>query len=189
MASTSHVTTERAGPDAFRRRLGWLFALPIAVLALDQVVKAVLIAWLGPDAVVHRWELAGRLVAFEYVENRGAAFGILPGRTSLLIVVALLITFGAIALMVREARHHPVGAAGIGLVVGGALGNVIDRIRFGYVVDFMAVGTWPRFNVADTMITIGIVLLLWSGLREDQQDTTSAPATTPPHHQERGTAL
>ncbi|HEU5209722.1 MAG TPA: signal peptidase II, partial [Longimicrobiales bacterium] len=127
-----------------QRRLGWLFALPLLSVALDQVVKIAIVAWLGPDASLHRWELAGRLVAFEYVENRGAAFGIFPGRTSLLIAVALLITFGAMAMMIREARRHPIGATGIALVVGGALGNVIDRIRLGYVVDFIAVGIWPK---------------------------------------------
>jgi signal peptidase II len=191
MASPSPATTDRAGGDAFRRRLGWLSALPLAVLTLDQLLKAVVISWIGPDASLHRWEVAGRLVAFEYVENRGAAFGILPGRTSLLIVVALLITLGALALMFREARHHPIGAAGIGLVVGGALGNVMDRIRLGYVVDFIAVGIWPKFNIADTMITIGIALLLWSGMREGQHSASGQTAANPtrPRHEERGTAL
>jgi signal peptidase II len=186
MLPPSPQTNDRA-EEALRRRLGWLFLLPLVVLALDQVIKFVVIAWIGPDASLHRWELAGRLVAFEYVENRGAAFGILPGRTSLLIVVALMITLGAIALMVREARQHSIGAAGIGLVVGGALGNVIDRIRLGYVVDFIAVGIWPKFNVADTMITIGIVLLPWSGIREGQPVTTGEKTSTT-RKEERGTA-
>jgi signal peptidase II len=143
-----------------------LYAIPVVGLAVDQVLKLIVVWWLGPDADSHRWELAGRLVAFEYVENRGAAFGILPGQTMLLTAVALIIVAGCMVLMRREAKTHPVAAMGIGLIVGGALGNMTDRVRLGYVVDFIAIGIWPKFHLADTMITIGIGLLLWSGVRE-----------------------
>lgn len=143
-----------------------LFAIPGAGIVADQFLKVIMVWWLGPDAGSHRWELAGRLVAFEYVENRGAAFGILPGQTVLLTVVALLIVAGCIVLMRREAKTHPAAAMAIGLIVGGALGNLLDRVRLGYVVDFIAIGIWPKFNLADTIITVGIGLLLWSGFRE-----------------------
>ena len=167
----------------------WVLSLPVVVLTFDQALKQLMIQWLGPDAPWHRWELAGRLVAFEYVENRGAAFGILPGRTTLLTLVALAMTIAATVLMMHEARRHPVGAAGIGLVVGGALGNVVDRIRLGYVVDYIAVGVWPKFNLADTAITIGIALLLWSGIREEAAERQEGRGdVTPRGDQQRGSA-
>jgi hypothetical protein len=80
MASTETQTMESpaARATALDRRL--LYLLPAVVLLADQLLKLVMIAWIGRDADTHRWEFAGRLVAFEYVENYGAAFGILPGR-------------------------------------------------------------------------------------------------------------
>jgi len=147
-----------------------LYLLPLLILVADQVLKLVMIRWLGPDAERHRWELAGRLVAFEYVENRGAAFGIFPGQTTLLTAVALLIVAVCIVLMRREVRTNPAASLAIGLIVGGALGNLLDRIRLGYVVDFIAVGIWPRFNLADSIITIGIGLMLWTGMRDNREE-------------------
>jgi len=188
MVSPDTQTTEVDAAPMVDRRL--LYFLPAGVLVLDQILKLIMIRWIGPGAAWHRWELAGRLVAFEYVESRGAAFGILPGQTALLTAVAIAIIVGCVFLMRREARTHPVAAMAIGLIVGGALGNLVDRIRLGYVVDFIAVGIWPKFNLADTMISIGIVLLLWSGLRESpRHDVGDATANKEQHTDEQTPVL
>lgn len=156
-----------------RPRFPLLVLLPILIVALDQLLKTVMVQWLGPESVLHRWELAGSFLAFEYLENRGAAFGILPNQTELLTVLSIGIAIAGIALMWRESRAHPLMAIAIGMVVGGAAGNIIDRIRLGYVVDFIAVGVWPKFNLADAMITIGVLILLWSTVQEELRDTRS----------------
>jgi len=165
---TTTLADERAtqGRSGIDRRL--LVLIPLTIVLLDQVLKLLITAWLGPDASSHRWELAGDFLAFAYVENRGAAFGILPEQTGLLTAISILISGFGLTLMWREAREHPVTALAIGLVVGGALGNIVDRIRLGYVVDFVAVGEWPRFNLADSMVTIGVILLLWSSLNDER---------------------
>lgn len=145
-----------------------LFLIPVVIVMLDQLLKAVMVQWIGPGSTVHRWELAGRFLAFEYLENRGAAFGIMPSQTDLLTAMSIVIAGFGMVLMWREASTHPFTAIAIGMVVGGAIGNIIDRIRLGYVVDFIAVGEWPKFNLADAMITAGIVLLLWSALNDER---------------------
>lgn len=150
----------------------WLLVLiPVVIVVLDQLLKAVMVQWIGPQSSVHRWELAGRFLAFEYLENRGAAFGIMPDQTELLTALSIALTVFGIAVMWREARAHPLTALAIGMVVGGAVGNIIDRIRLGYVVDFIAVGIWPKFNLADAMITVGVVLLLWSAIDDERAAT------------------
>ena len=147
-----------------------LVVIPLAVVLIDQGLKHLMIAWIGPEAETQRHELAGRFLALEYVENRGAAFGILPGQTLVLTAVALLVTVGVVGLMYREAPRHPLSAVAAGMVAGGALGNIIDRVRLGYVVDYIAVGLWPRFNLADVAITLGFGLLLWAGWRKDHHE-------------------
>ncbi|MGC4106517.1 MAG: signal peptidase II [Thermomicrobiales bacterium] len=133
----------------------------------DQVVKWVMSAWIGPDAAQHRVDLIGNFLAFEYVENSGAAFGILAGQPLLLAIFAVLAVVLFIGMMRSTLRTHPLVPIAVGMVLGGAIGNLLDRIRLGYVVDFVAVGTFPRFNVADSAITVGLVLLAWTALRED----------------------
>jgi signal peptidase II len=167
-------------PDAPRRRSAstrpkfpLLVLLPILIVVLDQMLKVVMVRWIGPESTPHRWELAGSFLAFEYLENRGAAFGIFPNQTEMLTVLSTGIAAAGIALMWRESRAHPFMAIAIGMVVGGAIGNIIDRIRLGYVVDFIAVGVWPKFNLADATITMGVVLLLWSTVQEERRDTRS----------------
>jgi signal peptidase II len=147
----------------------WLVGLPLMIIVLDQILKAIFTSWLGSGADNHRWELVGSALAFEYLENRGAAFGILPEQTGLLTILSILIAGFGITLMWREAKAHPLTAVAIGMVVGGAIGNIVDRVRLGYVVDFVAVGTWPKFNLADSMITIGVLMLIWSSIRDERR--------------------
>ena len=149
-------------------RLGRRYLPPVGlaatVVALDQASKAVLVEWLGPDAADHRRELLGDLLALEYVENTGGVFGSLPGQGASLVWVALIIVVGLVIYYRGVARPTPALAASLGLLVGGALGNVVDRVRLGYVVDFVAVGPFPRFNLADAAITLGVLFLAWHSL-------------------------
>lgn len=147
------------------------------MLLVDQVVKWAMTAWIGPDASHHRVEVLGRFVAFEYVENSGAAFGIFAGQPVLLAVGAVLATALFIGLMRTTLRAHPLVPIAVGLVLGGAIGNLLDRIRLGHVVDFVAVGTYPRFNVADSAITVGLILLAWMAFRDD---TATEPESLAP---------
>lgn len=100
-----------------------------------------------------------------YVRNSGAAFSMLQGHAPLLI----LVTFAVFVLMAFYWRElsalGPVAQAGAGLVGGGAVGNLVDRIRYGEVVDFLHLHLWPVFNVADLSVVVGGLLVAWSVFR------------------------
>lgn len=122
--------------------------------------------------------LAGDFVRFTYVENRGAAFGLLQNQTAFFVLVGLVV-IGVIAASYRYLpRSGFLLHLALGLQLGGAIGNLIDRLRQGYVVDFVDFGYranwWPVFNVADSAICIGVALLALNALSPG-----AAPAEAP----------
>lgn len=153
----------------------------MAVLVIDQVSKALVTEWIGPDQTVHRQDLVGTIIAFDYVRNSGVAFGLLRGRQWLVSLLAIVVLSGFMVAFWRSLRYSRLLQIAIGLIAGGAIGNLIDRTRLGYVVDFMAVGAWPRFNVADSSITIGLMLLVWSLMTMPDQDENALQETTERH--------
>ncbi|MGC4189640.1 MAG: signal peptidase II [Thermomicrobiales bacterium] len=160
--------TEPTAPQRSAPRWSAISVIAGGVLLADQVVKWIVSAWIGVDATRHRVDLVGSIVAFEYIQNTGAAFGILAGQPMLLAVFAVLATALFIGMMRTTLRTHPLVPIAVGLVLGGAIGNLLDRIRLGYVVDFVAVGSYPRFNIADSAITIGLILMAWTALRDEK---------------------
>ncbi|HEV2107806.1 MAG TPA: signal peptidase II [Thermomicrobiales bacterium] len=139
----------------------------IAAIILDQLSKLLITGWLGPASEQHRLEIWEPVVRLEYARNSGAAFGLFGGQGILLSAVALVIIAGLLIAARRQAVQGPWQMVGMGLLIGGALGNLIDRLRLGYVTDFIDVGPWPTFNLADSAITIGIVLVVGLGFREN----------------------
>ena len=131
-------------------------------MAADQFTKSLIVAAFLPGQSI---SLGYPWLHLTYVQNTGAAFGLLKGQQVLFILVSCLV----IGCLIREFLIRPVMPArmfwGCALILGGAVGSVIDRVRLGYVIDFIGVGLWPLFNVADSAITIGIGLLLWHSLR------------------------
>jgi signal peptidase II len=130
----------------------------IVVVLLDLIIKNIATAALGPDAERHAWWLFGDVIGFEYVQNTGAAFGMLRGNASLLAALSLVAAVGLVWLIVQELGPGIRAALSGGLLIGGWFGNLVERIGDGYVTDFVAIGPWPRFNVADSAITIAIVI-------------------------------
>ena len=130
-------------------------------MAADQFTKFLIVAAFLPRQSV---TLGHPFFHLTYVQNTGAAFGLLKGQQTLFILVSFLV----IGCLIREFLIRPVMSArmfwGCALILGGAVGNVIDRVRLGYVIDFIGVGIWPLFNVADSAITIGIGLLLFHNI-------------------------
>ena len=101
------------------------------------------------------------------VHNRGAAFGILKGQLYLFIFTTII----AIILIYRSLKNTSCNLyrVSLWLILAGAAGNLIDRVRFGYVVDFLDFRIWPVFNIADSAITIGAILLGWSIIKHPQK--------------------
>jgi signal peptidase II len=114
------------------------------------------------------------------VHNTGSAFGLFQGHGTILAIIAI----AAVALMIWFYRTAPMPAwpmrAALGLQIGGAVGNLIDRFRYGFVIDFVDIGPWPVFNVADSSVVVGITILAWyigTGRdlpRKPPQETTPA---------------
>lgn len=150
-----------------------MLAIAGSVLAFDQGTKVWAVAALDRGETV---ELIGSAVQFRLVRNTGSAFSLFTGWAPALAIVALVL----VALIVRMVRHetHPWSSFALALVLGGALGNLGDRVfrdpgfLEGGVVDFVDVGGWPTFNVADAAITVGALLLLGAGLRGTGGETS-----------------
>jgi signal peptidase II len=139
-----------------------------AIVAVDQLTKAWAVAALS-DGPVH---VIGDTVEFELTRNGGGAFSRFQGMTPVLAVGAIVVTF--VLFRVLRGMTDSVLVIALTLVLGGALGNLVDRfVRApgflrGHVVDFVSVGWWPVFNVADSCVTIGAVLLIVRSLRAPQ---------------------
>jgi signal peptidase II len=130
----------------------------LVVLAADLVAKRAVTAALGPDAARHAWWLVDDVIGFEYVQNNGAAFGIMRGNPELLATLSLLVGVGFIWLLLTELGAGTWAAASGGLLLGGGAGNLVERFGDGYVTDYIAVGPWPRFNIADSAITVAVAI-------------------------------
>jgi signal peptidase II len=146
-----------------RRRAWWLAgALAVLVVAADQVAKAVVEAQLVLGEEV---DVLGPL-GLTLAHNNGVAFG-LAGGAGLPLVVIPLLALGVVGYLFARDPARPGMWVATGLLAGGAVGNLIDRVHEDAVTDFIAVGSWPPFNLADVAITAGVVLLVLLYLREE----------------------
>ena len=127
----------------------------VAVIALDQITKHTIGTWLAPGQVRH--VIPG--VKFVYERNTGVAFSFLAGTGALVYAVTGLALAGLVTFMMlrpgRKLLWLPTG-----MLVGGAIGNLIDRVTIGSVIDFIKLPHWPAFNLADTCITVGVIILV-----------------------------
>ena len=141
------------------------------VLALDQLTKWTLLDWMLARAPGERLVPVTSFFNIVLVWNRGVSFGMFnngDGRLNALAFSALAAAIVIGLLVWLRRTTQPLVVGGIGLVIGGAIGNVIDRLRFGAVVDFLdfhlAAWHWPAFNVADAAICVGVALIVIDGL-------------------------
>ena len=152
---------------------GWLW-LSLMVLALDQVTKYLASSQLA----LHQPIEILPMLNLTLMHNYGAAFSFLSDHSGwqrwFFTVIALVVSVVIVFWMRRLASTDRLTAAGLSLILGGALGNVWDRIQLGYVVDFIDVyyesWHWPAFNIADSAITVGAVLLIIDTFRNRQTD-------------------
>jgi signal peptidase II len=142
-----------------------LVGIATAVVVADQLTKFSLVSTIGPGRLESRVEVVDGWLALEYTENRGAAFGLLSGLVPALAAASIAIVAGLLLHYVRQARPQLWHTLAIGAIAGGALGNLVDRVRLGHVIDFLSVGPWPNFNVADSAITVGVLILIWGWTR------------------------
>lgn len=161
-AAAGSAAGTSGAPAAFPRRLPWLLVIAAVVLALDLGTKALVVAKMTPGEPT---SIIGDVVRLTLIRNSGAAFSMATGMTWLLTLIAVAVVIGVIRIG-RTLRSLS-WAIGLGLVLGGALGNLVDRLfrspgpLQGHVIDFIAVTKWwPVFNVADSSIVCGAILLV-----------------------------
>ncbi|UVF78319.1 signal peptidase II [Gordonia mangrovi] len=151
----------RASRPKSRRVVWTLLGIAATVIGLDLLTKTLAVNLLEPGEPVR---IIGDAVTLRLVRNSGAAFSMAAGYTWVLTIVALLVVIGIIRYSSRLRSAWWV--LGLGLVLGGAMGNLADRLfrapgpLRGHVVDFVSVGWWPVFNVADSAVVCGAVLLV-----------------------------
>jgi signal peptidase II len=157
------------------RKIAAVVLLPtIAILTLiaDQLSKYAIQRTMQPGDFWSPIPFLGRLFRISYVTNTGAAFGLFPDRSGVFVVVALVVA----VIIVAYYRHLPADRwllhLGLGLQLGGATGNLFDRVLYGHVVDFIDIGFWPVFNLADSAIVTGVAILayyLWQDESKERQ--------------------
>jgi signal peptidase II len=164
---------------ANRGSRGWLLLLSLLVVAADRLTK-----WLASTRI----ELGSHVVviahvfAISHVENPGAAFSLFndspsPGRVRwMLLLFSVLAAVAVLVALLKLGRRITATSVALALILGGAVGNAYDRLRFGYVIDFLEVHIiryhWPDFNVADSAIVTGGILLLLDALFSSKEQTT-----------------
>lgn len=150
----------------------WL--LGVIIFLLDQASKLAVLEWLKPRGSI---EMPGGFWALTYSENTGGAFSFLRGHNWVFIVFGFII-LAVLAKMTSEAPKSPASQnLALGLLIGGAIGNLLDRVRLSYVVDFLDFKVWPIFNIADSAICVGIGFLLIASFQVEDSDGGDSGST------------
>ena len=142
-----------------------LATVALAAVIADQVTKHVVTSTLALDDSVH---VVGPL-SIHHVQNSGIAFGLFAGATAVVTFVTAAAVVWMVVFFARSGARHPVLPAALGLLVGGSLSNLVDRIRLHHVTDFIDLGWWPAFNLADSFIVIGVAILLGGLVAADRK--------------------
>lgn len=150
------------------KRLPLVLLTALATLALDQFTKWSVATNLELGESVYPLAALSRLFSITYVTNTGAAFGLLKEAGVVFVFVAILVITVIVLYVRRVPADQQLVRVALGLQLGGALGNLIDRLRLGHVVDFIDLQFWPVFNVADSAIVIGVALLAIAFWRQER---------------------
>ncbi len=162
------------------RRTRLASAVALSVLLADQATKAIV----QRAVPLHQSYDVTPFAALTFVWNTGAAFGLFAGwpgavRAGVFLVASVLAVAAFVSLLRGTSPDQPALVAALGGILGGAVGNAICRLRYGAVVDFLDLHVgdlhWPAFNVADSAITVGVVVVLWHWLRDARREQQTAP--------------
>jgi signal peptidase II len=153
-----------------------LLAVAFSAIVADQVTKQIVVSQLALGESVH---VVGPL-EIRHVTNPGIAFGLFSSWASIVTILTAVAVGWMLVYFARAGARHPVLPVALGLLVGGSLSNLIDRIRLGHVTDFLDLRFWPAFNLADTFIVIGVAILLAALVLAERQPRLrrTAPKTS-----------
>lgn len=141
----------------------WIYAwIIISIIIIDQFVKYIVIKHL-----INKIAIIPKILELEFVINTGGAFGIFNNYTMIISVISSIIILTALfysrTILENDYFYMP-----IGLIIGGAISNLIDRIMYGFVIDFISISIWPVFNLADTAITMGVLWISYNYYRKKE---------------------
>jgi signal peptidase II len=148
-----------------------LAAVALAALGADQLTKAIVTSKLGLNDAAH---VVGPF-SIHHVENSGIAFGFFASATSLVILLTGVAVIWMIYFFARSGSRHSILPVALGLVIGGSVSNLVDRVRLGHVTDFLDFEYWPAFNLADTFIVVGVGILLLALVAADRRPRSRGP--------------
>ena len=155
------------------RHLIWAGLLATVVVILDQGSKALVVESISPGELV---QVLGPL-DFTHSHNDGVAFG-LAGGGGIFVILLAAVALVALGAFIASAPQSNLTWISGGLILGGAAGNLIDRIRIGHVTDFILLPSWPAFNLADCAITVGVILLAISLIWGERDEPEAAGPET-----------
>lgn len=153
--------------DPHARQARLFAAVAVAAIVLDQATKAIIRGWLAEGET---WPAGFELIRLSHVENTGAAFGILQGAGPLLVVASIVGVVVVLVLLYTAPTGDRLYTAALALVLGGAVGNLIDRVLRGEVTDFIDPTHYPAFNLADSSIVVGVIALILLSFRPERPD-------------------
>jgi signal peptidase II len=153
-----------------------LLAVSLAAVVADQLTKQIVISQLPLGDSVH----VGGPLYIHHVTNPGIAFGLFSSWASMVTIVTACAVGWMLIYFAKAGARHPVLPVALGLLIGGSLSNLIDRLRLGHVTDFLDLRFWPAFNLADTFIVVGVAILLAALVAAERQPRIrrTAPKTS-----------
>jgi signal peptidase II len=157
-----------------------LLAIAAVTLVVDQVSKFLVIKYLAPYGAWAPFPALSNFFTIEYTTNTGAAFGLFKDWGPIFIGVAVVVIAAIILYQNQVPQEAWLVRLALGLQLGGAMGNLTDRLRVGHVTDFIYFHFWPLFNVADMSIVAGVILLALTMLREERKPSAPSPQPNEP---------
>lgn len=151
----------------------YYFLIVVGVVALDQLVKRIIVANLS---LAQSIPVIQDIFHITYIRNTGAAFSLMDGMQWFLVLFPVLLVVAAITfLIIKRKNGHPLLLSSVAMIAGGGVGNLIDRIAYGYVVDFFDFRIFPIFNVADIFVCVGcglmiLYVLFFDGKKDGKRD-------------------
>jgi len=172
-------STDGLSPVSFAQRslaagpAQWLAlaAIAFAAIAADQLTKYIVTSRLALDDGVH---VVGPFW-IHHVQNSGIAFGLFASATAVVILATGIAVTWMLVFFARSGARHPILPVALGLVIGGSVSNLLDRVRLGYVTDFLDFRYWPAFNLADSFIVIGVLVLLAALMHAEREPRRTRP--------------
>jgi signal peptidase II len=154
------------------------YVIAATILLIDLVTKLIIESNLAISESYVPFESIAAFFKITYVSNTGAAFGIFPTGSNVIMVITVVVAIVIAVYNQKLPANHSLFRVALGMQLGGAMGNFLSRVRIGHVTDFLDFGPWPVSNVADISIVLGVVLLGYLMIFEKEEDSKSDEETT-----------